>query len=120
MQQCLNCKCQVGSGISVCPYCGAGLPLETSWDRNATLIRPTASGSNGTFQMTYKMKTPFLNAAGVPASWELPGYYGTCAGYDTGVQEEQGNSTETLLLALLACTLVASLCEFAALLLLLL
>ena len=111
MQQCSNCKCQVGSGISVCPYCGAQLPLQKqiSSEQDATYIRPADEVQNGrTYRVTYITETPPRDMAiGNPVSAELPARYETSIYYSYPERERREHSTETILVALLLCMVVA-------------
>lgn len=123
MVQCPKCKCQVGSGISVCPYCGTQLPVE----------KPFRSGPDATFQRvpdgyerTYRTVYPPQNTvtdypyirSGSP---ELPARYETAIYYNYPEQQEKRErSTETILIALLIGLFIANIFDFIALILLLL
>ena len=124
MQQCSNCKCQVGSGISICPYCGAQLPVEEykTPERGGTYIRtPNTAQRGGTYRVTYIAATPSEGRSQEsPLSIELPAPYDTPYFFYYPERERHTWSRETILLTLLVCVIVASLFEFVALLLLLL
>ena len=112
MQQCTNCKCQVGSGISVCPYCGAQLPIEEpqTAGTEATYIRPSGTVTNGgTYRVTYLPGTaPGAMPVGNAISTELPMRYETSIYYSYPEREKRERPTETILLALLICMIVAN------------
>ena len=98
MQQCTNCKCQVGSGIAVCPYCGAWMPPEepASVPFPQKPIGPRDYSGN---ERTQWVETRSIVARPAPEKHEVP--------------------METVLLMLLACMIVANIFEFVALLLVL-
>ena len=137
MQQCPTCKCQVGSGIAVCPYCGTQLyveemprPSEGTYIRQSSVasasVPPPASASATAGNTTYRI--PYYSAGvvgnvpvGGPVSAELPARYETSIYYSYPDRERNRSaSNETVLLALLICMIVVNLFEFIALLVLML
>lgn len=56
MKQCPNCKCQVGTGISVCPYCEAPLPPDEFYGAKRPRSDQTSvpAGSTGTLKRNWQ------------------------------------------------------------------
>lgn len=124
MRQCTNCKCQVGSGIAVCPYCGERLPLEESEPSSeGTYIRYTgkASPAAPSYEVTYVSGNLQNDTGqGQTVSTELPMFYRTSFYCGHPEQENSGVSVETILFVLLISMIVVNVFEFIAILLLLL
>lgn len=119
MRQCTNCKCQVGSGIAVCPYCGTQLSLvDTTAAAEGTYIRYTGQEpvNGGACAPAYASGDA---ARGQRLAVELPVQHGTAVYYSCSEREKNSGSMETILLVLLICMIVANVFEFIALMLLL-
>lgn len=119
MVQCPKCKCQVGTGIAVCPYCGNQMPVETK--------KQTETFSNTYYtphEPPYRKSITYHTYTPVPPTdpiyitedrWKNRYSYQDKS-YTDG---RDGRSTLIVVLSvLLVCMVVANICELIALLLL--
>lgn len=123
MQQCTNCKCQVGSGISICPYCGTQLPLEEYAQPGRTVSYGTErepAQRSGTYRITQFVKSPESGYPNTTYQMIEPPVGVEPVMYYYADYRRRWTSTEMILLVLLVGMIVASLFEFMAVLLLLL
>lgn len=117
MVQCPKCKCQVGTGIAVCPYCGNQMPIEDQ--------KKTRTFSN-TYYVPEEQHRRNLSYSYVPPYPTDPIYvpgnnWSNRIDYRDGYFSSTKDSRNTLIIVLsvlLVCMVVANICELIALLLL--
>ena len=112
MKQCTKCKCQVGSGVIICPYCNAYLPEPKE------PLRPVRAQSTPVVLLqrpnrTLSVQQPVIHEIYEPA---LPQNDTLLAPQVTNVPER---SMSFLLLTTMVCLAVANVLELAALLMIL-
>lgn len=128
MKECPKCKCQVASGVALCPYCGTTLPVEdTVSNPQATYIQPPRVPfrqnteypyyQNGVGR-GYPVAYPH-NSAMNYNTWDGTGYCGVPVYYPVPEQTKKHSTTELVLLIALICMFVVNVFELVALFLLL-
>jgi hypothetical protein len=113
MVQCPNCKCQVGTGVRNCPYCGTLLPVEQEKQTQKVYYNQEYFE-----QPTYQIPVnPTYQIPQVPQQTEfsnpIPPVY-----YDTGKRADR-ETMFTVLIALVIGLVIANFLELAAILMLL-
>lgn len=118
MKQCPNCKCQVGSGVSVCPYCGAQLPVDEEFRPEKTGYPPTERSYPGGCQRTQHTPyhTEYNPAAPADTGPQVPYYVASPCG-NCPERGKNQNTLVSVLVILLICMLAANIFELVALLL---
>lgn len=117
MKQCPNCKCQVGSGVAVCPYCGKQLAVEERF--RPKMEHPEYAAAERVRYQRYYAR-PVQPEAAYP--WKPPAgqyvpYYTAAYCDRCPEQRKSQNTLISVLLILLVCLVAANIFELAALLL---
>ena len=115
MKQCTNCKCQVGSGVVICPYCNAYLPEPVQREPGRRTTTPVV------VQRYSTRETSDLNYYAPPLRYYDPVQTtGGRLAAAAAIPAKPKTNMPQMLLLVAACLLAANLMEIAALLLMVL
>jgi hypothetical protein len=121
MQQCPKCKCQFGSNIAVCPYCGTHVPVEEPY--SDMYAKPWKSEDDGRTHIQYhhmhSATQTVQRRAAEPAIYpEVQGIVYYTLPYGMYTERENNQSTVlNILIVLITCLAAVNIFEFVALLL---
>lgn len=121
MKQCPNCKCQIGSGVAVCPYCGVRVPIEEEYPNIQR--KPWESAEDERTHVQYQRM--YEDARTGPGYTTEPVIYSAirqvpyyAPPYNNCMEREKNQSTVINVLAILiVCLVAANIFELVALLL---
>ena len=111
MKQCPNCKCQIGSGVAMCPYCGTQVPVEDEYSNIQGKPRESADNERTHIQYQYVYTTPRTGAeyGAKPVVCsdiqQVPYYMTPC---NSCIEHEKSQSTIINVLVILVVSLVAA------------